>query len=514
MGNLGGTSRRLAALLLAAFALLVPTLAIAGGGDSQDVAGRASQPREVRSGVEIDLADGDRFRVTTSRNLRTVWGQLYDAATSSWGQRTVVYKEADVYCGDVDARAAGTSVAVIAECDQGGYAEDQAPTYSQALFSTDLTTWAHSTLPGEAYEEPGISPDGRSAVWPAGEGYVRFTVESGFSSHALPTPGSEYTRTAVVTDDELVTLAYGAPGTNEGDACHLAFVSQRGEEAVVRQELPAKYACSDVDLTNDDALTIRLDAGDPAYTTVASRPDQSSVWAITTVAPVEAPGLLFEDDDTLTTPPDYLDQPGLPLAVVGSRDKRTWQAQTYDQSAQRWLEPVTLFTAPRRCRVDGFEGRLTVLASSVRCGRVVHLVASQDGTRWWHGAGRTSVMSPDRSQLAVSTKRRTHVYSAASGPTRVDAGTAGGCGLVIPVGTHKLIRLTPNERGWPERVERLRNGQWQQTRVFVPRVPPKGRCKRVQLHDYGRVPSYDFMGDRQYQVVRVRLVDGRWKLTR
>ena len=77
-------------------------------------------PQEVDGGVVVDLADGDRFKATVSRDLRTVWGSRYDAGTGVWGARRVVFKQKNVYCGDVDARAAGNAVALIAQCDEGG----------------------------------------------------------------------------------------------------------------------------------------------------------------------------------------------------------------------------------------------------------------------------------------------------------------------------------------------------------------------------------------------------------
>ena len=158
----------------------------------------------------VELADGDRFEVSVSRNLREVRGRRYDAATGTWGERTVVLRRKNLFCGDVDARAAGTSVAVIAKCDRFGYAEDQAPTHSQALWSDDLVTWRVHRLEGEAYEEPGISPDGRSAVWPQYQGYLTLTPAEGFVARTISLPGQEYTETATIADDGRVSVLYGA----------------------------------------------------------------------------------------------------------------------------------------------------------------------------------------------------------------------------------------------------------------------------------------------------------------
>lgn len=114
----------------------------------------------------------------------------------------------DLYCGDVEARTANGAVAVLAQCDRSGYAEDQAPTASQALWTADPVSWSSYELEGEAYEEPGISPDGTNAVWPQNSRYVTRT-EAGFTRHSLDTRGQEYTSTATITDAEQVSLLYG-----------------------------------------------------------------------------------------------------------------------------------------------------------------------------------------------------------------------------------------------------------------------------------------------------------------
>src|SRR4051812_48664768 len=130
------------------------------------VARTAELPREVPGGVELTLADGDLLRIWTSRSYKVVWAMRRDAATGTWGERREVLRKRNLYCGDVDARTANGAVAVLAQCDRYSYAEDQAPTSSHALWSADTLTWSSHELDGEAYEEPGISPDGRNAVWP------------------------------------------------------------------------------------------------------------------------------------------------------------------------------------------------------------------------------------------------------------------------------------------------------------------------------------------------------------
>ena len=122
--------------------------------------GFADLPREIEGGVELTLADGDLLRLWAAADYRTVWSRRRDAATGAWGSRLEVLHRKNLFCGDVDARTSGGAVAAMVQCDLYGYAEDQAPVGSQALWSPDAVTWSSYQLEGEAYDEPGISPSG------------------------------------------------------------------------------------------------------------------------------------------------------------------------------------------------------------------------------------------------------------------------------------------------------------------------------------------------------------------
>ena len=98
-------------------------------------------PREINGGVELTLADGDLLRVWASKDYRTVWAKRRDVAAGEWGQRQVVLRKKHLFCGAVKARTANGAVAVLAECDRYGYAEDQAPVASRAIWSADAVTW-------------------------------------------------------------------------------------------------------------------------------------------------------------------------------------------------------------------------------------------------------------------------------------------------------------------------------------------------------------------------------------
>ena len=195
--------------VIVALATSAAVLTGSAGGAAPPPAAAAELPRELEGGVEVTLADGDLLRVTTAENYRTVWSERRDAATGTWGPRTVVLRRKNLFCGDVDARTANGAVALIAKCDRYSYSADQAPVASHALWSADTVTWSSYELEGEAYEEPGISDDGSNAIWPEHDGSVVRT-EAGFTRHRLDTRGMEYTSTATITDQEQVTYLFGA----------------------------------------------------------------------------------------------------------------------------------------------------------------------------------------------------------------------------------------------------------------------------------------------------------------
>ena len=314
--------------------LMAGLLVGAGPASGQQAPPGTGLPEEVDGGVVVDLADGDRFKATVSRDLRTVWGSRYDAATGAWGDRSVVFREKDVFCGDVDARAAGTAVALIAECDEGSYSEDQAPVHSQALYSPDTLTWSAFTLPGEAYEEPGISPAGTAAVWPLHQGWATYTA-AGFTHVQHELPGQEYTITGVISDAGDVSVLYGDAQGNGRD-CALSALTVAASGAEARQVLDVDNACADVDLTNVDSTTALFgESGYPESTARITRPDTASPWAVTGIAPATAPGLVrHRGRDGATTL--FPSSPGLPLLAVGSPDRHTFYAQSYDPVGQRW----------------------------------------------------------------------------------------------------------------------------------------------------------------------------------
>lgn len=501
-----------------AVALLATTLTGAGAVVAPAPAPSAADlPRETARGVVVDLADGDRFEVSVSRNLREVRGRRYDAATGTWGERTVVLRRRNLFCGDVDARAAGTSVAVIAECDRFGYAEDQAPTHSQALWSDDLVTWRVHRLEGEAYEEPGISPDGRSAVWPQHQGYLTLTPAGGFVARTISLPGQEYTATATIGDDGRVSVLYGA-SDRTGSSCRLAVATRLGDEPPVRQELDVVNACGDVALVNVDALTVLFgDPTSPAYVTTITRRDQASPWAVTSIAPAEAPGLVERGGRAGTT---YVHSPGLPLVALSSADRSAIDVQEYDALAQRWgpLRPLT--TVPGPCRwEDAFSSApFGVLVAQAVCDGRTTVLVSTDGSSWStvplarHPLG----VSADRRRVSASTRRSTSVFSRELGRVVLPVGATRRCDAVLPSGPDSAVRLTTSrETGWPTVLQESTATGWRRTDTAVPRARARNEsCRRVRVDLYDTVPSYSFYGRLRSTTVSVVPRGDGWKVRR
>jgi hypothetical protein len=515
-----GSATGAAALLLASMlaGVLVVGVTSSAAPPVPGAAARAGSalPRETERGVVVDLADGDRFEVRVSRNLREVRGRRYDAASGTWGERTVVLRRRHLYCGDVDARAAGTSVALIAECDRHGYAEDQAPTHSQALWSDDLVSWRTHRLEGEAYEEPGISPEGRSAVWPQFQGYLTLTPAEGFVARTIELPGQEYTETATITDDGRVSVLYGA--SDGHGSCSLAVVTRLGDEPPVRQDLDVPNACSDSSFVNVDALTTLFgDRTSPAYVTTISRPDQASAWAVTAVAPADAPGLVERDGPAGTT---FVGSPGLPLVALASADRRTFTVQAYDPGAQRWGPSRPVATTVHRCHWEGelSSAPLGVLVAQLGCDGRQRVLVSTNGTTWDDVAlGRRPLgVSSNRSWVSTSTSSLTTVWSRELGRVDLPVGAPRRCDAVLPSGPDAALRLTTARRtGWPTALQQSTASGWRRTDASVPRARARDDvCRRVVLDLYDVRPSYTFSGRLRGTTLSVLPRGGAWKVTR
>ena len=173
----------------------------------------------------------------------------------------------------------------------------------------------------------------------------------------------------------------------------------------------------------------KVDPTAPERVTTLTRPDTASPWAVTAIAPVDAPGLV-RHRGRATAPTLFAHSPGLPLLAVGSPDRRRFTAQAYDPVAQRWAEPRAIADVPGCTWSDEFIGEpLGVFALRLACERRHRVLVSTDGTRWQDlRTGRTPLgVSPDRQYVAVSNRVRTLVLSRERGAVRLPVGTRARC---------------------------------------------------------------------------------------
>lgn len=474
----------------------------------------AELPKEIPGGVELAMADGDRLRVWAADNYRAVRSRRYDAATHAWGATSVVLKRKNLYCGEVEGRTANGAVALLAQCDEGGYYEDTAPVSSQALWSPDGVTWSTYTLDGEAYEEPGISPDGQNAVWPMHQRYTTRTA-AGYTDHALRADGQEYTVTATITDTAQVSFLYGS-----SHGCRLVALTRTGDAAPTRQDIAFEGGCSDSGFANVDSDTTWFgDLGEPAQRTVISRADASSPWTVTAIAPAAAPGLGRVGRGRLTT--DFFDATGFPLLALGGRHGRDVRAQVYDTATQSW-GPSTLAydTGGTRCRWgDNWVAEpLAVVAVVVRCGSRNIVLTTADAVHWQAlPMGRHPLgLSPDGSYVAVPGRSRTSVISPERGVVTLPLGVTGACDVVVPDGPDGAVLLTAagRHRGWPTVLRHSSPSGWSTlARTNLPTF--RGRCRRAEPVSYDLPYRFSVLGAR-YQGYNVQVLQrgGGWTVRR
>ncbi len=436
-------------------------------------------PREIVGGVELALANGDLLRVWATDDYRAVVSRRRDAATGTWGPRLDVLRRKNLFCGEVEGRTANGAVAVLAQCDRYGYSEDQAPVASRALWSPDGVSWSSYTLPGEGYEEPGISPDGLNAVWPLHQAYVTRTA-AGFATHEIASEGQEYTVTATITDAEQVSFLYG--GSLDGEQCGIVALTRTGDATPTRQQLALDDACSDSFFANADADTTLFGwTGDPGQVAVISRPDATSPWAVTRRAPQDAPGLVIPDRGGLDV--QFFTAPGVPLVALGSRTGRRVRAQVYDPVAQVWGAATTVVTSPTTCHWGGwYDETLGVLVAVLDCEGGNVALTTRDGRVWQalRMGDRPLGLSPDGQYVAVPGPTSTHVISRELGVVTLPTGSTGRCDVALPDGPRAAVRLVaaPGSRRWPTLLRRITADGNTGLGRFP--TPARGRCSEAE----------------------------------
>lgn len=485
----------------------VPRESPAAAGSTADL------PRTVPGGVELTLADGDLLRIWAADDHRAVWSKRRDAATGTWGGRRKVLRERNLFCGAVDARTANGAVAAIARCDDGAYIEEDVPTASRALWSPDGATWSSYALEGEAYDEPGISPDGQHAVWPQDGRYVTRSP-AGFDEHTIDSEGQEVPLTATITDAAQVSFLYFV---SLARGCRLVVLTRTGDAVPARQDLETASGCGYTALDNVDSNTVWSDGRNtPAHRTVVSRADPASPWTIAAIAPVDAPGL---EQAWNKLDQRYFTAPGLPLFALGSPDRRFVLSQTYDPVAQSWSPPVTVYDVGRWCDWGDTSSSesIGVLVAELRCGQGRRVaLTSGDGTSWraLQGSRTPRGLSADGRYVVVPARSRTYVISRERGVVSLPVGVSGRCDVAVPDGPDGAVLLTSagRNRGWPTVLQHSTPEGWSRlSRTSLP--TPRRDCRSLQASG----PTFDSF-DIGWRVggytVRIVERDGRWTARR
>ncbi len=272
----------------------------------------------VHAGDPMATAGGVRFSLPTPHRVvaehRTAVG---------WTHPEVVFEDEGRECGAVRPISAGRTVAATLECDEH-YAEDQAPTASVAVVSTE-DGWAHRDLDGEAFGTPGLSPDGSHAVWQQ-DGKL-LTWSGDFGSAPMPDQHAQ-----VVTVDDSGEVVRLAPGSGP-DGCTVEVTAEGRRTAVP----VGRLTCDEVGLALVGPSEVRGDVSGQAGTEFVVRREGASGWTLAALPPVTAPGLEVYPDDpdrgvwnqvTANTRGD--------LVALGSPDRHHVTAQRYDRFEQRW----------------------------------------------------------------------------------------------------------------------------------------------------------------------------------
>ena len=470
-------------------------------------------PRKVPGGVELSLADGDLLRIWAAEDHRAVWAKRRDATTGTWGERREVLRTRNLFCGDVDARTANGAVAAIARCDDGAYIEEDVPTASRALWSPDGATWSTYPLEGEAYDEPGISPDGQHAVWPQRGRYVTRST-AGFEEHTVDSEGQEVPLTATITDAAQVSFLYFVSLPR---GCRLVVLTRTGDAVPARQDLETASGCGYTALDNLDSDTVWSDGRSSlARRTLISRADPASPWTIAAIAPVDAPGL---EQTWNKLDQRFFTAPGLPLLALGSADRRRLLAQAYDPVAQSWSPPVTVYDADRWCQWgDTWTSEsIEVLVAELRCGQGRRVaLTTGDGTSWRavQGSRVPRGISADGRYVVVPARSRTYVISRERGVVSLPGGVAGRCDVAVPDGPDGAVLLTSAGRnqGWPTVLQHSTPKGWSRlSRTSLP--TPRRDCRSLQA-SWQTLDSFDIGWRVRGYTVRILERDGRWSARR
>lgn len=496
--------RRLSVLVLLA-PLVVPLLVVLGGSPAaaQGIERYRFVPAQVFGSVAVGMPDP-----------RTVRVQHLDPATGQWdAPSTLVRTRGRVTCGALDGRASAGGVALLVQCDTPYY-EDQAPVDSIALVSRDGRSWDRTTLPGEAYRAPAVSPAGQYAAWlTGGRGQlVEWSASSGFAKVAHTSYRGDNGGETLVVDDAGTVSVLGpeSPGRRSGGGCvvgvHTLDLAGARSHTVVPGIDPG---CTEGSLDNVDALTV-TGGGARATRFTIGRTAVGAPWQLTRIRPIDAPGLVAYGYSRSRVTTHYLEtnDASRPLVAVGSPDRHRIYAQRYDEATQTWGPQLLVHTSGRACRA-GFdysvEGR-AVYVDELRCRGTSTVLVSADAATWTvANLGRRPWSATDAA-VALPGADATQVVGA-TGVGVFPAAIDGPCDVAVPGRTGELVRLHGG-RGWPTKVQVSTGGAF--TTVSTGRRL-RDTCRRVLVDSSGATPRLVLQGRRDHVAV-LRLRGGTWTL--
>ena len=298
-----------------------------------------------------------------------------------WGEPRVVFEDRGRECGRVHAIAADSTVAATIGCDEH-FAEDQAPTRSVALISSDARSWEHRDLDGEASGTPGLSPHGAHAVWVQDGGLLTWEDGSFRTDPHPPSPAQ------VVTVDDAGTILGVAAGVADNQCAVEVRANQaKATQAVVPVAAADQLQCEEIGLSLATPSQIHGDVSGQPGTEFVVRRTGLGGWALTDRPPITAPGLDVYPDDAAraiwnqVTPNTRGD-----LVALGSPDRQHITAQRYDRARQRWTPSRVVHVAggPTCRRRLGDSGLLQAATFRLRviCDGHAVVLRSSTGATW------------------------------------------------------------------------------------------------------------------------------------
>ncbi len=453
-------------VVAALIALLGPLLVLLGAtpADAVTVASYRFLPARVFGAVAVGMPDP-----------RTVQVQHLDPATGSYDVPTTIYHaRGRVTCGAIEGRASsptGPGVVLLLECDKPYY-DDQAPAHSVAVVSRDGRSWSHRTLPGEAFRAPAISPSATYAAWLTGANgeYVEWSAAAGFGT---PQQSSYHydqgLETPVVDDTGTVTVI--GPEASAGK-CVVGIHSRALSGALTHATLPMDPGCTEGDFENVDALSVLGGGTERATQFTVARSAVGAPWALTRVAPADAPGLVRwgYNPKRIQTHFLYSTRPGSTIVAVGSEDRHHVMVQVFDGTSWSWGPQTGLYGASRRCDEGYFDLAPSALYVDVlKCGIGYVALVSADGAGWTVRDIHRNPFSVSDLGAALPGRRGTTVVRSDGAVQEFPVTTGSPCDVVAAGRPGEVVRLHGRPGGWPTKVQVSTGGRFH-TVSHAPRV--------------------------------------------